>query len=555
MTTTLSKLDEKIRKLEREIGRLTEDGRRLGRRVDAIPRQPSINVRTGALAGEGLYGTSVLNVGVGYGLEIDGDNNVAVSISVLHDAVTIGATLSGVISLNAPGTPQQLIANAAITQGDLWVANSTPVMSRLPRGSAYQLLTMNGAGTDPAWTTFDWDNFSGNGGDMAHNHSSAAEGGSLGIGVTDTDAVAGSIFFAGTNGVLQQDNSNLFWDDSSNALGVRAANPAASASGVYAPWITGDALPTVYVGDASSTQTAVYAITDTGTAGVYGQSGSGVGVYGLSEDDDGVYGQTNGGEAVDNGVWGHASDAGRGVYGSAQSGKGVEGSSATGIAGYFNLTGAGTEILRCDDGGTPAFVVDDGGYCGVGISVPQEDLHVYSNVSSDTTLEIENANSGGYSVLKLSSDSNSLLAIAHGSSVATTRLGIAMADWSELYTGNSSGLMIDIVGNFPFVIGTNGSERFRISGGGNVGIRTASEFGSGVGVVGIANAATNPSTTPSNAFVLYSDGGKAKIRESANRFIVQAVMSTVTTIGAPYANAGYVEMVIDGNTIKVMITT
>lgn len=37
---------------------------------------------------------------------------------------------------------------------------------------------------------------------------------------------AGSVLFAGTNGVLSQDNSNLFWDNSNKRLGIGTAEPA-----------------------------------------------------------------------------------------------------------------------------------------------------------------------------------------------------------------------------------------------------------------------------------------------------------------------------------------
>lgn len=39
---------------------------------------------------------------------------------------------------------------------------------------------------------------------------------------------AGSILFIGTNKELQQDNANLFWDDSNNRLGVGTATPTQS---------------------------------------------------------------------------------------------------------------------------------------------------------------------------------------------------------------------------------------------------------------------------------------------------------------------------------------
>lgn len=46
-------------------------------------------------------------------------------------------------------------------------------------------------------------------------------------GTLDTSFTAGSVVFAGTSGVLAQDNSNLFFDDSSNELGIGDTTPDA----------------------------------------------------------------------------------------------------------------------------------------------------------------------------------------------------------------------------------------------------------------------------------------------------------------------------------------
>ena len=53
----------------------------------------------------------------------------------------------------------------------------------------------------------------------------AAAGGSMAIGGSITSATAGSVLFAGTSGVLQQDNANFFWDDSNNRLGIGTTSP------------------------------------------------------------------------------------------------------------------------------------------------------------------------------------------------------------------------------------------------------------------------------------------------------------------------------------------
>lgn len=54
----------------------------------------------------------------------------------------------------------------------------------------------------------------------------AGGGGSMAIGGAITSATAGSVLFAGTSGVLQQDNANLFWDDTNNRLGIGTATPS-----------------------------------------------------------------------------------------------------------------------------------------------------------------------------------------------------------------------------------------------------------------------------------------------------------------------------------------
>jgi len=46
--------------------------------------------------------------------------------------------------------------------------------------------------------------------------------------LTLTDITKGSILFAGTSGLISQDNSNLFWDDTNNYLGIGTASPTAA---------------------------------------------------------------------------------------------------------------------------------------------------------------------------------------------------------------------------------------------------------------------------------------------------------------------------------------
>lgn len=65
--------------------------------------------------------------------------------------------------------------------------------------------------------------------------------------------------------------------------------------------------------------------------------------------------------------------------------------------------------------------------------------------------------------------------------------------------------------------------RLHLTSDGNVGINTSGQFGSGVGVLGVANAATVPSSNPSGGHVLYAEAGALKGRGSSG---------TITTIAA-----------------------
>jgi len=55
-----------------------------------------------------------------------------------------------------------------------------------------------------------------------------AGGGGSSIGGAVTGATAGSVLFAGSGGILQQDNANIFWDDTTDRLGIGDSTPLAA---------------------------------------------------------------------------------------------------------------------------------------------------------------------------------------------------------------------------------------------------------------------------------------------------------------------------------------
>ena len=102
-----------------------------------------------------------------------------------------------------------LVLPNAATQGDLLYANATNALVVLAKdANATRYLSNQGTSNSPSWNQVNLTN--GVTGILP-----VANGG------TGTTAFTlGSVVFAGTSGVYTQDNSNLFWDDTNNRLGI-----------------------------------------------------------------------------------------------------------------------------------------------------------------------------------------------------------------------------------------------------------------------------------------------------------------------------------------------
>jgi hypothetical protein len=83
---------------------------------------------------------------------------------------------------------------------------------------------------------------------------------------------------------------------------------------------------------------------------------------------------------------------------------------------------------------------------------------------------------------------------------------------------------IQMGGNGPNIFLTRIGEVMRVTDNGNIGIGTASEFGAGAGVVGIANTKTSPMENPIGGGILYVEDGELKYRGPSG---------TVTTLAGP----------------------
>lgn len=89
---------------------------------------------------------------------------------------------------------------------------------------------------------------------------------------TTTIFSAGSLVFSGANGIYKQDNSNLFWDDSNDRLGIGTATPSNlldvySATNSSSSLVVGESLNFTANLNASTTRHAMFTLSRIGTPG------------------------------------------------------------------------------------------------------------------------------------------------------------------------------------------------------------------------------------------------------------------------------------------------
>jgi len=151
--------------------------------------------------------------------DLDGTVTLDIDSSYVGQATitTLGTVSSGTwqgdtIAVNQGGTGQ-----TSYTNGQLLIGNTTgnTLTKATLTGTANQITVANGAGTITLSTPQAID--------IAAADFTVA-------GASITDITQGSILFAGTSGAVSQDNSNLFWDDSNNRLGIGTAAPNSPAS-------------------------------------------------------------------------------------------------------------------------------------------------------------------------------------------------------------------------------------------------------------------------------------------------------------------------------------
>ena len=162
-----------------------------------------------------------------------------------------------------------------------------------------------------------------------------------------------------------------------------------------------------------------------------------------------------------------------------------------------------------------------GGQLGVGIATPDGTGHFHTAtagavtaVGSANELVLENSGDCGLSILAPDASTSALV---FGSPSDASGAWVSWNFNSKLLTIGPT----TASGEIRINTGA-GVQAVYIDSSQNLGIRTSTAFGSGAGVLGIANAATNPTTNPTGGGILYSDGGAGKWRSSGG---------TTTTFG------------------------
>ena len=193
------------------VGKLHVTGAVTGKALTILNETGDQNILTASASG-----TTVASLDRSGNLSIEGAINDISGNLVLADTVDIGSATTGV-RVATTGSISDIDGNIALN-------DNTDVTGVLTTSSYLQV----GSATSTTYSRFGT-------GTSGHSLSGADDllvTGDLEVdgvlytdGGIDTALTAGSVVFAGTNGVLSEDNASLFFDDSTNKLGIGTATP------------------------------------------------------------------------------------------------------------------------------------------------------------------------------------------------------------------------------------------------------------------------------------------------------------------------------------------
>lgn len=420
-------------------------------------------------------------------------------------ATRIGPVFSGGGGSSAPNDATYVVLSS----------NATLTNERILTGTVNQIVvTDNGAGNTVVLST------------PQNIHTAATP---IFAGLTLSALTSGSILFAGTGGIISQDNSNFFWDVSNHRLGINSVSPVVSLS------------------NSSSN------ITD--------ESGNGIANTGLLW-------SVNGGAYI------------AGIYagGLNQSNAGV--ANASGLLINIRNINSGSKILTLNSNGTDRFVVQGDGKVGVGTNSPSTLLEIGKvgllgaiGLAGDTSglVTIQPATSAGTWTLTLptTAGTNNYFLKTNGSGVTTwaqvdlstgvtgtlpvANGGTGQTSYTngQLLIGNTTGNTLTkatLTGTSNQVVVTNSTGSITLSTPQDIATGSSPTF-AGLTLsspLTLANGGTNASLTASNGAIPYSSSTAIALlasTSSAGQHLVSGASAapawlTNTTVSFAYVTLG-----------------
>ena len=158
---------------------------------------------------------------------------------------------------------------------------------------------------------------------------------------------------------------------------------------------------------------------------------------------------------------------------------GYGGSSLGRSVGFLNVrpdasATAPNPSLRFATGNVERMIINNIGNVGIGTSNATDKLHVFQDVDGNTSLTVENPNSGlsAAAVVRAKSNAATCNFEAHAAARTISRFGVVLGGWNEFLSWQGNGFVLGTSNPTPLIIGTNNADRIHILPDGKVGINT-----------------------------------------------------------------------------------
>ncbi|MFA5128324.1 MAG: hypothetical protein WC457_05040, partial [Patescibacteria group bacterium] len=443
------------------------------------------------------YSDSATNeIVIGYGATGIGSNSVVLG----NDSIAT-TSLKGYVGIGTT-TPTYKLTVA----GDLSVTGTLRVGNSADAGTSGYILMSNGNSTAPAWVSTT----------------------TLGLNGTSVGGfTAGSVIFASSTGALTQDNSNFYWDDTNNRLGIGTTTPGYGlhlsggnfrSEGTFRTGLSGEPGRWRFYDSSGYLMSFWDSSTDYDTWGLYWDTtdneyrwmGNGTMRSSIDLDDGSAYFQGNVGIGT---TYPSTTLHVNGSIAVNNNGKaiGFRNADASGWAGYFDSDSSNNTMWHYNNGGSIAITaLNSNGNVGIGTTTPNYKLDVYQgNMGVHGSVSNAYLESTGRALVFERSSANYLSASTVGGYFDIVVNGAAVSD-------SSAALKIGADNNISI---PNGS--LTVSGSGN------SSF---VGNLGIGT------TTPTYKLTVAGDlavTGTIRVGDSANAGTVGQLLMSNNSTAAP----------------------